>query len=435
MIKKAKRRLRGLLPDNAFARGVSVLVGGTATAQLLTILVAPFLTRLYSPEDFGLLAVYASLLALLGVVASLRYELAIPLPENDSDAANVAVLSLLLLGMSTIGTTALVIPTRTGIAHALGIPALANYLWLLPVGVLLGGIYNVFQYWQLRKKRFTTISGTKLRQAFAAIAIQLAAYKLGGVALLYAHVAGQSAGAISMSRPALAGHSFRNVTIRGVADAAKRYHRFPVFTTWAGLLNAGGLHFNLLLLNMFFGPVAAGTYTLAHRVLNTPMSVLGDAIRSVFFANAARAYRDATLARQVENLVARLTQLIAPILLIIAFAGDHIFSRVFGGEWADAGQLARYMTPWLLLQFSVGPLATTFAAIEKQHIGLMLQAQMFLARIAAIFLGALFGNIDLAIILFSLASFLSYAVFLAFIARYTGARLAVLIAADRKSVV
>ena len=103
MIAKVKAGIRNLLPKNTFARGVSVLVGGTAGAQLLTVLAAPILTRLYSPEDFGLLAVYASLLGLIGVVASLRYELAIPLPESDEEAAHVMVLSLLiLLGMTVL---------------------------------------------------------------------------------------------------------------------------------------------------------------------------------------------------------------------------------------------------------------------------------------------------------------------------------------------
>jgi O-antigen/teichoic acid export membrane protein len=102
MIVTFKRARRALLPQNAFARGVSVLVGGTAGAQLITVLAAPLLTRLYSPEDFGLVAVCASLLALIGVISSRRYELAIPLPDDDVEEANVAMLSLLLVAMTTV---------------------------------------------------------------------------------------------------------------------------------------------------------------------------------------------------------------------------------------------------------------------------------------------------------------------------------------------
>jgi len=121
MIQRTKTALRALLPKNAFARGVSVLVGGTAGAQVLTVLAAPLLTRLYSPEDFGLLAVSASLLALIGVISSLRYELAIPLPE-----ANVAALSLILVGLRALLTGVLVWQLGAAIADLLGVPALAG---------------------------------------------------------------------------------------------------------------------------------------------------------------------------------------------------------------------------------------------------------------------------------------------------------------------
>src|SRR5690606_42020419 len=61
--------VRKILPTNSFARGVSVLVGGTAGAQMILVLAAPLLTRLYSPEDFGVLAVYVGLLAIAAVVS------------------------------------------------------------------------------------------------------------------------------------------------------------------------------------------------------------------------------------------------------------------------------------------------------------------------------------------------------------------------------
>ena len=128
MFQQAKNYLRRLLPKNAFARGVRVLVGGTVGLQVLTLLAAPLLTRLYSPEDFGLLAVYASVLALIGVISSLRYELAVPLPEDDVEAANVATLSLILVGLSALLTGVLAWQLGPAIADLLGVPVLAGYL-------------------------------------------------------------------------------------------------------------------------------------------------------------------------------------------------------------------------------------------------------------------------------------------------------------------
>ncbi|MBK5940059.1 oligosaccharide flippase family protein [Halochromatium roseum] len=412
MIASAKAGLRRLLPKNAFARGVSVLVGGTAGAQLLTVLAAPLLTRLYSPEDFGLLAVYASLLALIGVISSLRYELAIPLPEDDGEAANVAVLSLILVGISALLSGLLVWQLGPAIADMLGVPALAGYFWLLPVGVLLGGAYTVFNYWSVRTKRFSTIAGTRLRQALATVAIQLAAFKLGGIALLYAQVAGQSVGTTSLGRPALASAGFRQVSWRGIVKAAGRYRRFPIFTTWAGLFNTGGTQLPPVMIAAFFTAAGAGLYALAHRVLTLPLTLFGSALQSVFLSSAAEAYRNNQLAGKVRRLLNILTQIAVPPALILALTAPDLFALVFGEEWREAGVMAQWMTPWLVMQFCTGPLTIINAVAEKQHLGLIMQVQLFVVRVAMILLGAYYGDLLLTIVLFSVGSAVSYFVFL-----------------------
>src|SRR5690606_40130625 len=100
-IQKVSARLGALLPRNHFARGVSVLVGGAAGSQLLMLLAAPLLTRLYTPEDFGLLAICVGVLAMFGAIASFRYEGAITLPEDNVEAANVAALCLVTVLLMT----------------------------------------------------------------------------------------------------------------------------------------------------------------------------------------------------------------------------------------------------------------------------------------------------------------------------------------------
>jgi O-antigen/teichoic acid export membrane protein len=44
-----------LLPESAFLRKLSVLASGSILGQVLVILSSPFLTRLFTPEEFGVL--------------------------------------------------------------------------------------------------------------------------------------------------------------------------------------------------------------------------------------------------------------------------------------------------------------------------------------------------------------------------------------------
>jgi O-antigen/teichoic acid export membrane protein len=80
-------RLLRILPKSRFARSVAVVTAGSALGQGLVVASAPLLTRLYTPADFGVLAVYGSIVSLVAVVAALRYEFAIALPGHDKAVA------------------------------------------------------------------------------------------------------------------------------------------------------------------------------------------------------------------------------------------------------------------------------------------------------------------------------------------------------------
>ena len=157
---------------HGFVRSVSVLVGGTAFAQALMVLVLPLLTRLYTPEDFSVLAVYSSILGIVSVAACLRLEIAIPLPQRDEDAANLLALAL-CSSAGVAGLSALIVvlfPVQ--IVALVAQPKLLPYLWLLPLGILLSSSCAALQFWTTRKKRFSVIAKTHLTQAIGGAGTQ-----------------------------------------------------------------------------------------------------------------------------------------------------------------------------------------------------------------------------------------------------------------------
>lgn len=420
MIAKVKAGIKNLLPKNTFARGVSILVGGTAGAQLLAVLAAPILTRLYSPEDFGLLAVYASLLGLIGVVASLRYGLAIPLPQSDEEAAHLLVLSLLIvLGMTVLAAIAMAV-FGSSIANALGVPALTDYLWLLPLGVLLGGVYSVFNYWAVRTKSFTTIAGTKIRQAVVSIVIQLTAFKLGGIALLFAQVAGQSVGTTTLILPALKRNIFAGVNRMGILKCFSRYKKIGFFSSLSGLLNTASTQIPVLILITLFNPAAAGFYSLANRVLAVPMSLIGGAIGEVVFGGISDAVRENKTSVFLSGVSRALIWIGAlPALILILFAPE-LFRIVFGAEWRIAGEFVSWMAIWFYFQFISSPLSTIVTALDHEDVAFYWNGSLLALRSGALFYGATHTDLLGTIKIFSLISAAGYVIYLAWICRLAG---------------
>ncbi|HEY9459863.1 MAG TPA: oligosaccharide flippase family protein [Paralcaligenes sp.] len=420
MIAKPSAIIRKILPKNQFARGVSILVGGTAGSQLLAICAAPVVTRLFSPADFGVLAVYAGLLGLFTVIASLRYELAILLPEDNQEAADTATLSLLVVVAVSVLSIIIVFLGDESIPTLLGVPVLSHYFWLLPIGLLLVGIYQVFNYWALRTKNFTVITGARLKQSLTSIAIQLLGYPLGPVALLISHAAGQGMGVFSLGKAALRYPQFRHVSFSGIVAAAKRYRQFPIYSTWAGLLNSGGNQLPSLMFAALFSPAAAGLYALTSRVLNMPMIMIGSAIGNVFFTNLAEAHREKRLPQLVAAVQEKLAHVVMPPTLVLLIAGPQLFAFVFGESWREAGIFSQWMAPWLYVVFITSPLGALFDVLERQQQELIFETALFITRIATIAVGALIGDLITTVALFSLGSMLCWLGYLLWITVSSG---------------
>ncbi|HGJ5876893.1 MAG TPA: lipopolysaccharide biosynthesis protein [Arsenophonus sp.] len=428
-------KIKKLLLKNTYLRGVSILAVGTVGAQALTILAAPLLTRLYTPEDFGLLAVYSGLLAIFIVIASLRYELAIPLPKSHQEAINVLVLSLLVVLMMATISGVIIGFAGDQIAQYLNIPKLSKYFWLLPIGILLSGGYNVFNYWALRTKNFLDITKTRFSQALTTLAVQFLGFKLGSIALLFGLTGGQGVGSLRLARSTAKYKEFKDWSWLGVWQAAKRYRQLPIFSTWSGLFNSVGNQLPPLMFATLFGSGAAGLYILANRVLAIPVSVLGDAIGKVFFTNAAKAFREGCLLPLVIKAHRRLVDLSMPITLLLIITGPEVFVVVFGENWRQAGEFARWLAPLLYITFIAATLSNLFSILEKERLGMFFQMGLLVVRIIAILLGARFNDLLLAVILFSSFSTLYWVIFLGWVCIVSGNTISMMLKPTIKAIV
>jgi O-antigen/teichoic acid export membrane protein len=406
--------IKQALPKNSFVRSVLVLGGGTAGAQAISILSAPFLTRLYSAEAFGVVAVFISILGLFSVTSSLRYELAIPIAEDEEEAVHVVVLAFLIALLLSFLTLGLVAVARHPIADAVNIPALANYLWLLPLSLLLISAYQIFYYWAIRFQAFRAITRTRLTQSVSSLAVKLGGTAFGPLTLILGEVVSQAAGMTSLGGLVINGRwsTFKTVLAKDLLHVARRYQKFPLFTTWGSLLNKTGAQLPPLLFAAFFSPAAAGLFALANRMLSLPIALVAQAIANVFLSKAPDAHRENKLDLLVAKVHENLAKIAMPPTLLLALVGPDLFALAFGPEWREAGVFVRFMTPMLYFQFIVSPISTVFNVLDKQEQGLILQGQLVLIRGTSLLVGAWLNNLRMAILLFGLGSAFSYFIFL-----------------------
>ena len=190
------QRLRALLPKGRLARGVTLLVTGTALGQVLVIAASPLLTRLYAPVDFGALAVFSAFLGILVAIGSLRYELAIPLAEDDERVVNLLVVTL-IVGVVTSALTGVVVwQWGQAIVRSFNAELLEPLIWLLPVGLLVAGCSRGLLHWAIRRQDFGRISRTQISRSVGRVVTQvcLGVATTGPLGLLLGQIIGHSAG-------------------------------------------------------------------------------------------------------------------------------------------------------------------------------------------------------------------------------------------------
>lgn len=408
-------KLEKLLPKNQFARSISVLIGGTAGGQLIVIAASPILTRLYSPEEFGLLAVYLGILGILCVITSLRYQLAIPLPEKDTNALNVTALSLIILAVLTLCLVIMVWVFGDFLVDFLNAPNFKPFLWLLPVGFAVIGIFQVLQYWSLRLKAFGPIAKAKIVQATSTAGVQVIGAAVGPLALLAGRVIGQVIADIMLwKNSTISVSSIRNnVTPKGIAAVAKQYRQFPIFSSWSGLLNACGAQVPVLFFAAAFGPAVAGGYMLAQRVINMPLTVVGKAVSDAFLPKSVDALRANRLGGQVTKLFDALASLMFPSAILLFFVAPDLFDMVFGDDWRLAGEIVRWLSPMLAIQFLINPVSRIFVTVERQDLALFFQGCLFGLRVGAFVIAYIFDfSLIETVQIFSLGSIAGYLLYM-----------------------
>ena len=386
MIRRLVVTLSNRIHIGSFLGNVLVLAGGTGLAQLIAVLATPFLTRIYTPQEFGNLTVFVSSLALILVIVTLRYEVAIPLPANDEAAMNLTALS---------GLIALVIGAMAGIViflfgdvfvDAIGVSQVRSFLWLYPLAIVAGGGVQTLNYWHIRRRNFRGLTKAKIGQSATTVTGQLifGFLELRQLGLVLGYFGGYlGAGSllfIAFFRESR--HFLSAVSWSGIKSAAKRYRRFPLIASWSALLNQGGLQAAPLLFAMLFGAQIAGWFGLAQRIAGIPITLIGRSVSQVYLSEASR-LRNETPSAMLGLFLRTVKKLFLYVgipMLLAGLLAPWVFAFIFGEAWRISGWYVVAMLPMFLGQITVYPLSPTLNILERQD----LQLAWDVARVSAV---------------------------------------------------
>ncbi len=378
-----------------FVRNLITLFSGSLIAQTIPLAAAPFLARLFTPQDFGAYELFAGAAAILAVIASARYELAIMLPENDQDAFSLVVAATTIAGAVSIVAAIGGFLFHPQLSALFRIEEGPLFFLLLPLLGFWLALVQIGHYWFTRCSRFAGIASRRIVQNGITTGSQIASgvnhLPPGSWGLIGGLIAGTATGALwffAVARQDAVHYARAASRWENLRRITTRYREFPFKNLPAHLLNIVANQLPSILFIALFGPLTAGFYALTRRVLATPLSFLADAFTDVFRQRASEDYHRTGSCRPIFVKTLWATSLFsAPPFFILFFFAPPLFAFVFGEPWREAGRYAQLLAPMYAMRFIASPLSFTIVIAERQNFYLLWQTILLCATIAALCAG------------------------------------------------
>lgn len=364
--------------------GAARLAGGTAAGQIILVGVSPILTRLYSPSDFGSLAIFVSLVGLVIVISAGGYHYAIMLPDKDDDATVVTGLSLVIVGLTSVVTAIVAVAFW---AFGVFADSLGAWILLWPLAVLFGGAAQVLSAYAIRYGKYGVVAGANLIKALVTAVVQIVLGLLGFVAggLISGHFLGMSSANVKLARPALADLRRLRPSLQDMRAAAREYDQFPKHTLPSNLVNVGFLSATPLVVGWLFGTVTLGFWSLANSFVYMPSVLVSQAVGQVYYRKAVALRNSvAESVRLFDRTVVLLACGSFVPFAAMAVAAPYLFAFVFGEEWRVAGEYAQVMMPAVWLRFVTAPVATTAMAHGANRVLVWISGLQIVAIVIAV---------------------------------------------------
>ena len=360
------------LAKGTFLRSVATLATGAVIAQALNLAITPVLSRLYTPEDFGVLGLLGSFVTLFVGISSYRYDMAVVLPEDRADASSLLQLSLGLAALTSLLVLAAVSVAADPVAMLFGAPGLGSWLWLAPILIFAAGSFNVLNYWCTRNKAFGRQSVASVVATSSSAAAKLSAgwAQLGAIGLVGGQILGQSVATLALyvqvrRDPALDRDPVDWDRIRAMA---KKYREFPIFHAPMTLVNSLTQNLPVYALGAYFDTGVVGQWSLTLVLLGAPVRIVSNSVRQVLLQ---RLSEERNRSGDVAGLFWKATFGLFAVGALPAALGAWLspwaFQVVLGDEWAMAGNFARYAMLWQLTVLAASPAVALFPVLRMQR--------------------------------------------------------------------
>jgi O-antigen/teichoic acid export membrane protein len=379
------QKLKRFMIKDSFSKDVLALSGSNLVVQILTLATLPIITRIYTPEDFGVLAIFSAIVQIITCIATLRYEIPIPNTQTNRNAYNL----IMVCAINAVVTTAItllciILFKQTGIEFQ-SLNSLGGYIWLLPLGVLACCSFNVLHFYAIRERQFTMMAKARFDQSLIAIVTQVGFGLLlkGSLGLILGYLMQTGVGGLRFIKHLASNQTYDDKSVN-TNELKKTYYEHSAYfkySTPEALSQMGALQLPLVIIGVYVSAVEAGLLFMAIRIMQLPVAVISSSFSHVFSGSAPEYFKKGKLNELfLKTVQLMLKWAILPIFLL-SIACWLFFPHLLGQEWARAGNIAIWLAAAVCFQSLSSSTGVALYVSSNERLAFFVQLAGFIIRV------------------------------------------------------
>ena len=350
LIKKHKKNLKN----------ASLIISGIVTGKGIAIVLTLFLTQIYSPENFGFLAIFMSSGALFSAIFTLKYEISI-LSIPNGDQMNF---------VKFLRTNAFYFALFTNVICV--VLFLTNLIGLIycfiPLYAFIISLYEIERMRKVSDQNFKIISVSELVRNSVGSIIPLAKY------ITCAFPGGLMIGELFSKIAAIRVFSGKEIAsfqkFNEWADVFKKEIRNMLKTGGASIINISSSESLILFTGAIYGPQFAGLFFIGRRIVAVPIGLITTALGDIINSNLSKLFLNEKDNSKLRKLVFKsliVLVFLATLATVLIFLGiDFVVDNFLAKEYVGVAKIVKYSLGYYFSLIIIRPISSYFN-ITKQY--------------------------------------------------------------------
>ncbi|HPH81087.1 MAG TPA: oligosaccharide flippase family protein [Flavobacteriales bacterium] len=378
--------------SRSFTQNFLILFTGNSIGQAIPFLLAPFISRIYKPEEIAVQENFLAMASLIAIVAAGRFDLAILIPTDDKKAKSLFSLSFIITTIVSLLSLITLLFTNQ-IAQFYNTPELSQYLVFLAPSIFLLSSLSIYNQWVLRNKKYPLLTSMRVLQSLVQNSGYVVLGYLGwGISgLFWAWIIGLFLPIAWMTIQERGIFKSLSNSRKELKDVAYEHRDFPMVNSIHAFTDILATQFLLYwLITHNYGALALGLFSVMNRYLRAPLNLVGSAVGQLYFREVGAKQGESSEQLKLFYRSIRIISLVTvPALVLVLFKGPWIFEIYLGENWREAGVLAQIMAPAILFNFIASVVSTTPLIFHKQKPAYVIGLTGHILSLGTLFIGSL----------------------------------------------